>query len=218
MSKIPAKPPKEKYGPVPAYIPPRTVAMLNWICAPQEEFDVYGESFHRAGKALVNELRDRQHWPNTDVCPVIFLYRHAIELQLKAVLLSGHDIMRIQNKPFPEGEDSHIFKDHNLTRLTPAVRTIFLEVGWNPDQTNTPGLETMDDVERELKVMQDLDPNSFRFRYPLDRQGNPSLDSNFYVEVFKLVEKWDVLLEFLDAANCGLKAMFDGLKYSEECK
>ena len=209
---IPQKLPAEDIPPVPHYIHRRRVASLNWICGP-EKFDVYARSFHKAAKALFEKYKtDTQVMLDTDICPIITLYRQALELYLKGILITGGQIMRAHSKTFPEGENEFIFKNHGLCRLLDPVRKTFTEVGWVSNHTGTAGLETLDKLESYINKMEKIDPTSHNFRYPLKKDGKPSVQPNFSVDVFDLATKMDLVLDFLDQADCGLSAYYDELQ------
>ena len=40
----------------------------------------FAEGFHQVDQAVVARLRAMKAWPDYEVLPVIFLYRHAVEL------------------------------------------------------------------------------------------------------------------------------------------
>ena len=49
---------------------------------------LYARSFHKAAKRLAGALElDSDPFPDSDVSPVVFMYRHAVELHLKAMVL-----------------------------------------------------------------------------------------------------------------------------------
>ena len=64
----------------------RRNTVLNWHRAPEEEFDIYAGVYWNAAQTLAKNL-DLDGIFGYDACPIVFLYRHALELYLKAVLL-----------------------------------------------------------------------------------------------------------------------------------
>ena len=44
--------------------------------------------------------------------PIVFLYRHAIELYMKAIILVGSDMLTLKDQP--KMERQQLFKTHNL--------------------------------------------------------------------------------------------------------
>src|SRR4051812_30151389 len=65
--------------------------VLNWHNDAPGELRFYARSFHKAARTLIENWElDRGHAPSDwDACPVVFLYRHALELYLKSVLLGA---------------------------------------------------------------------------------------------------------------------------------
>jgi len=45
--------------------------------------------YHAAGQALFERMCDKSSYNSLEGCPIIFLYRHALELYLKAIVLHG---------------------------------------------------------------------------------------------------------------------------------
>src|SRR5450432_33952 len=63
-------------------------AVLNWRNVPKLDLWLHARSFHTAAKKLAGAL-EHDSGPLTDfnACPVVFMYRHAVELHLKALVL-----------------------------------------------------------------------------------------------------------------------------------
>ena len=74
--------------------------ILDWRNVPEEEFFLYARAFRAAAKkmALALEL-DPGPFTKFAACPVVFMYRHALELHLKALILGdGSNFLR-QTRP-----------------------------------------------------------------------------------------------------------------------
>lgn len=61
---------------------------------PSAEFGYYGSGFLEAARTLARSFARRRGRRQIDILPVLFLYRHSIELLAKAVLLSGNRLMQ----------------------------------------------------------------------------------------------------------------------------
>ncbi len=61
--------------------------VLNWLGEPNEELDVYAHAFHEAARKLFQNFGKLVVPPNVQALPIVFLYRHAFELYLKATIL-----------------------------------------------------------------------------------------------------------------------------------
>lgn len=67
--------------------------VLNFRHATNDEFAVYAEAFHWAGNILAEKMFDQAGYNDLEACPIVFLYRRALELYLKAIALDGIKIM-----------------------------------------------------------------------------------------------------------------------------
>jgi len=122
--------------------------------------EAYIAGYKEAGDSLVKLATDRNGTADTLVYPIVFLYRHYIELRLKALLHDGCRLLECEYKP--------IFA-HLLSDLWTKVRAILVEL-W-PDE-NQANLEAMDSL---IAQYDQLDPRSTTFRYPMDFKGNHSI-------------------------------------------
>ena len=68
---------------------------LNWRKAPEQDLWLYARSFHTAAKKLAGALElDSGQLTEFDISPVVFMYRHAAELHLKAIVLAENSSLR----------------------------------------------------------------------------------------------------------------------------
>ena len=76
--------------------------VLNWHREPEKEFHLYGEAFWNAAKTLLqNDALDRLPIASFDASVIVYLYRHALELFLKEILI-GRGGELIHPRPSPE--------------------------------------------------------------------------------------------------------------------
>src|ERR1039458_6686495 len=101
--------------------------VLNWHREPEREFHLYGEAFWNAARNLLqNDALDKRPIASFGASVIVYLYRHALELFLKEILLGrGGELI----DPRPSAE-TVLNKGHSLTKLLPDVRRIFVECGW----------------------------------------------------------------------------------------
>lgn len=132
-------------------------ACLDWYHDPTE---LYIVGYKEAGDSLVNSVADRRGTADSLIFPLVFLYRHYIELRLKSLLHDGH---RLLDKEYKQKSE------HQLSKLWPKVRDILVEV-W-PDG-NKDDLTALDSL---INQFEKVDPRSTTFRYPKDLDGNNSL-------------------------------------------
>lgn len=111
----------------PEYV--RDSVVLNWHGQPVEEFGLYAEAYHKAGMRLVLDYGTTGAVRDIEATPILFLYRHAFELYLKAFVLVGSKLLVLNGKRGMEQEK--IFRTHKLSTFIPYFGAIIREVGWS---------------------------------------------------------------------------------------
>jgi hypothetical protein len=174
--------------------------VLSWHRKPTEEFRLYGETFWNAAKTLLqNERLDRFPIASFDASVIVYLYRHALELFLKEILI-GRGGELVDPPPSPE---TVINASHSLTKLLPDVRRIFAACGWD----NTFGSKaavTFDDFTAIVEEFESTDPKSFNFRYPVKKDLSAALDGPFTFSVRQFAATMDEILNTLYGASYSL--------------
>jgi hypothetical protein len=101
------------------------LADRSWHNGGDIEIDLYARSLKKAAKTLVETL-DLEPNPKTawDACPVILLYRQALELHLKALVGEGSNFLPSPTDPIS------LFKTHSLRWLAQIVCQIVKTVRW----------------------------------------------------------------------------------------
>lgn len=182
--------------------------VLNFQHAANGEFGFYARAFHKAGQALSEQIFSRNHYNDSDGCPTIFLYRHALELYLKAIVLHGETILSINGKT-PLASRG-ILQRHTLHPFFPLLKRTFDAVGWTWD-LDIEGLKTFEDIEELLRDFDTVDADSYTFRYPVDTRGNPSVPHRFMLHMPTFWKRMDVLLESLEGAVTGQEVTKDNM-------
>jgi hypothetical protein len=120
--------------------------------------DVFmGSGYMHAGAILIERCLADPRCAHELIYPILFNYRHALELEIKWVLNTYGRFADIQN----------FERNHNLTQLWKACRQVIEEVG-GPSQDGS--LEAVEHIVLEFHA---LDPASFAFRYSTDKKGKP---------------------------------------------
>lgn len=191
--------------------------VLNWNREPAKEFHVYGEAFWDAAKSLLqNEALDRAPSASYDASVIVYLYRHALELFLKEILIGrGGDL--VSPRPSPE---TVINAGHSLTKMLPDVRRIFVECGW--DKTfGSKAAVTFDDFTAIVEEFERADPSSFSFRYPVKKDLTAALGGQFTFSVRQFAITMDEVLGTLSGACYGLPEIADNraeAAYEAQCE
>jgi len=170
--------------------------VLNWHRAPEKEFHLYGEAFWSAAKKLLqNEALDRRPIASFDASVIVYLYRHALELFLKEILI-GRGAELIDPHPSPE---TVLNTGHSLTKLLPDVRRIFVKCGWDTTFGSKTAI-TFDDFIAIVEELERADPSSFSFRYPVKKDLTGALDGHFTFSVRQFALTMDEALSTLSGA------------------
>jgi hypothetical protein len=162
------------------------------------EFEVLGEHWHNVLKGAVESLHSegelRVHWGSIGASyvafPIVYNYRHVVELYLKGMLVSGEPAFLLARQP---GLDGGVFKEHSFGKLLPDIGRLFdlLKVQYYPD---IKGFQSKKDFRR---LLSDLD--AMEIRYPIDKNRRPSLENKFMT--FDLFEFALVMDKVLDTLN-----------------
>jgi hypothetical protein len=102
--------------------------VMNFQDAASSEFGVYARAFHTAGQALFERMFDKSSYNSLEGCPIIFLYRHAFELYLKAIVLHGEVILQMNGKTLLTNRS--LLQKHSLLPFFPLLKQTFDAVGW----------------------------------------------------------------------------------------
>lgn len=109
--------------------------------------------YKQAADLLIQAVIQRQGTTDLLVYPILFLYRHHTELQLKLIIELGKDSI---------GENTERLRnEHNLMELWTIARKVI-------DDLFVDEQEDTNKIENILKQLGEIDPRSFSFRYSHD--------------------------------------------------
>ncbi len=185
--------------------------VLNFTSYAKGELGIYALAYRDAADMLVAAIKGRKWYSDVDACPIVFLYRHSIELYLKAIILWGAGLVRLQSGE--EINTDNLFATHKFGDLLPPVKRIFKEAGWLGDNcadanAGEAKFGTFEEIEKLITAFEEIDPKSFSFRYPVDNKGEANLPEHFHFNVIALGEETSEMLKALDGAVTGVYEMF----------
>jgi len=196
---------------------PHGTVVLNWHGTSERDFTEFAEAFHVVAKESVATLRKKPQFgldgnPSEDFLayPIVFLYRHALELYMKAVLLVGAPMLSIKGQQ--EVNRQTLLKTHSLDILAGELERIFEVYGWEWD-FDTPHFHTLENFRAVIAEFQGVDARSDAFRYPFDTKGSVLLGPYFRFNIFELCDVLDELFPVLEGATiCAFEELHpDGL-------
>lgn len=141
-------------------------AFPNWqkSSTPSDElFLLYAEHFKEAADKLVLSINSNVgHIADILINPIIYLYRHSIELSLKAILLKNYLDQNINNEKIKEKITSH-----DLQSLWDKVNNaIRINYNFINNHSHENELRKIGRLINELNL---TDPGSMNYRYPFDK-------------------------------------------------
>ena len=145
---------------------------------------------------------------------MVFLYRHALELSLKHIIYRSVELAAYR---YIEDVADRLHNIHDLVRLAETARG-FLNLLFNHDEWIQKVLIVLKTTCSDLS---ELDPDSYAYRYPIDKEGRPSTKRNQRVNLEAFATHMSSLLEDLDTIHFGLSgeiyiedAMYETLRSS----
>jgi len=157
----------------------------------------YIEGYRRGAQQLVQYVAENARDQDFLVYPVIFLYRHHIELALKRIIIRAPYLIE---RPLTDTEKKHL-RTHRLELLWQDLKPMFVVIckaaGWKAPDVGD--IEGIDDYIRQLVK---LDPDSSSFRYAYSQKGDPSLPSDLKrINLRHFAEMMERLASYLDALD-----------------
>ncbi|ELY4132877.1 hypothetical protein ACT0XK_003511 [Cronobacter sakazakii] len=169
-------------------------ACLNYM---PDHATAYTEGYRRAADILIKHIDESGRDQDFLVYPVLFLYRHHIELLIKQIIGLALALT--------EDPDKHQYKkdDHNLNTLWPLAQKLLLEVD---DSYQSSDFRLIKEVVKELH---NADRRATDFRYARRNDGTRSLEGIHYVNTRRFGEKMGAASDSLDAIDSGLRYLLD---------
>src|SRR4029077_16394963 len=119
---------------------------------------------------LVRAVEETQSDQDFLVYPIVFLYRHHIELALKTIIQRAPHLIE---RPLTKAENDHL-GGHRLDLLwqdfKPMAKAISEVAGW--DELPSADVEGIDE---HIGQLCEVDPSSCSLRYARSKKGDPSL-------------------------------------------
>ena len=175
-------------------------ALLNWSNHAPSDVVSYVVSYRNAAHLLIANYECRDVGDvDYGACPVIFLFRHAIELCLKAMVyrlarlsVDDQELRRVLPR---------LWREHSLMTLLSMAQPVLTAM-----KDRLPlALRVID--EDELQFLSDLDrvdPGSYSFRYPVASTGGAALKGMLMTNIFVFGQMADRTLDSLNAICCHL--------------
>ena len=153
----------------------------------------YIQGYLRTGEILADYINEKGFEQDVLIYPLLFSYRHHIELRLKKIIKSGNLLL----------EDGTDYPDnHRLTKLWKDSKTIITKVC--TDENLEKMVEIMGKIDPYINELDDIDQRSDAFRYweGTKRMGRPKNVPNVYnINVRHFRQCIDFIVTFLDGID-----------------
>ncbi len=123
------------------------------------------------------------------VYPVIFLYRHAIELALKYTLLMARELL---DKP------GGLQKGHGLNHIWSQLRPLLEQIWESGPENDLRAVDTL------IKEMDQNDQSAEKHRYPISKDGERFFGSDEQVNLEHFCKAGRKILNLLDGCSTGI--------------
>ena len=160
-------------------------------------WELYASSYKDAGDSLGEKALEGSRPLDLVIFPIVFLYRHYLELRLKEMILSGSELAT------GRGE---IKKEHRLDVLWQEVRKLLTDLWQNDTSTEIAA------VENCIAEICRVDRESMGFRYPVDLNGKRLIAGLEHVDVRNLRDVIRKIANFLDGSSSALSAHLDEVR------
>lgn len=152
-------------------------------------FPSYLGSYKRSFDILVQNVKQTNSHVDHIAYPILFLARHCMELGLKANIRYFAE--------YSEKDDYTIAGTHDLEKLFQAFKmhvektfeNLKYKYGISVEKSDKKSFRDLcDEVEKLNIIFHKLDKNSDAFRYPVDKEQNPSFSQGERINVLDVAE------------------------------
>ena len=137
-----------------------------------------------------------------NVCPIIWLYRQALELHLKALVGEGTNFLKSKTDPIS------LYCTHSLRWLAQIVCQVIKALGWESDFT-CEGVSNLTEFSSLVNEIESLDAVSCAVHFAGAREQGSAAKTFQKINAAEFATRLDSLLELLDVTADALAATWD---------
>ena len=174
-----------------------------------DEWDAIASANKEAADRLVDDLGRGPLGELYQSYPIMSLYRHYVEMRLKGIRIQLREWERLMKIWSGDAdEQSELEYNHQLMEVWRRVRALLDRI--DSDAINTDELleerDTLyDAIEARIKEFDDIDQRATSFRYPVEKNGKPTLGLPLYKpELVQVKGVVDALDYYLAGISCGI--------------
>lgn len=189
-------------------IPEENISYYGWSKNVNMDFISYIKGYKYAAEATYGKFKscNGSIEIQDSICyPLIFLYRHIVELYLKYayIELKKRENSEIQ-KFFAKGE-------HGLLTIWQLIKDDIIELSNRIDFKIN-----IEAIEHYITVIEQEDKCSFNYRYPITKKAEIIHKESKYLDVTNLHDKMNSLFDYFDCLISNLSGQLLHLKYDND--
>ncbi len=174
-----------------------TSFVSNFTADPTQDFGIYAKGYRMAADRLATLLVGAPRFSDYEAYPVVFLYRHALELSLKHVVYSAACLAAFR---YIEDIEARLANHHKLPELCNMVKQS-LALLFPDDHLLR---ELVPRIECTCTEFAALDPDSFCYRYPANKHSQASTARNQTVNLTAFASHLSSLIQELETIHFAL--------------
>jgi len=173
----------------------------SWHGGGDVEIHHYALSLHNAARRLISALEQNPKTSTSyDICPVVLLYRQALEIHLKRLVGEGSNFLPSPTDPIS------LTTTHSLRWLAQIVGRINKAIGWESDFM-CEGVSSLAEFNALVNEIEAFDPVA----RAIVSAGSSKSVAEYYeaFDIFHFALKLDALLDLLDSTTEALAAEWE---------
>ncbi len=176
--------------------------VISFTPSPRGDFGVFAKGYTLAANRLVSFLLEAPRFSDYEAYPLVFLYRHALELALKHVIYSS---VKLALFKYLDNVNQGLQNSHDLRRLSQIVESLLAHL-FPEDEKLCQVVATVTETCHEFS---EIDPRSDGYRYPIDSKGQRSTKRHQMVNLRAFADRMSSVLEDLNTIHFGLNIETD---------
>jgi hypothetical protein len=176
--------------------------VISFLPNPMGDFGIFAKGYTLAADRLAGILLAAPRFSNYEAYPVVFLYRHALELALKHIIYSTAQLAAFTSL---DAVENRLQNTHDLTQLSGTAHAILVRLFPRDELLR----QTLVVVTETCQEFSEIDPQSKSYRYPIDRKGQHSSKQHRLVNLRSFAERMSSVLEDLNTIQFGLNIETD---------
>jgi len=128
----------------------------------------YAEGYRLAGRVVADFVIQDRWEADFLVYPIVFLYRHCVELQFKKLI---PDAAALADRDIADDQKRILSSSHRLDQLWAILEPILEDRSIDIDSSSIAAIGSY------VRQVSEIDKESFSFRYSITKSGDPSLDN-----------------------------------------